>query len=331
MFRLLATALIVLAVSPRQTAAMDGVPPFAWFPFGAPMPEYGYAVSFNPDGGIGTSYEGGVPARSMMVKDYAMASILGRYGMWKSLEVYGALPYYWGRSPQEYRDPWQGEREGTISGSDFGDVALGLKLAVWRSADEAKTVSVAAACVLPMGSNVWTDYPKATFYETFSPELPELTLGDGAYKALVSADLHEEGDDFRLDALAGYLYKFEMHVGEFDGKKNRIVLRQPSPLLFRAFPAFRVGRNLWLEGRAEGFWAPRGRIRSDLSRAGLENIMDGYLNLVESHGAAWAGAGVKWDASDKVRAGLSAEAPVAAHRYYRSWRICAVIERSWAK
>jgi hypothetical protein len=326
--RIIRLSLLALALRPGLAAALDGVPPFEWFPFGEPMPEYGYALFLNPTGGIGGFYEGGTPERSMKVKDYAMASILGRYTMWKGLESYCAIPYYWGRSPQEYRDS-SGRRAGSITGADFGDVALGLRWTVWRG--ETRTVNLTGACVFPMASNVWTDYPNATFLETFAPDLPDLTLGDGAYKALAAVDVHQAGDDFRLDALAGYIYKFEMRSGEFEYYGDRVKVRLPSPLVFRVLPAYRIGEVLWLEGVAEGFWAARGRVTTNRGAVGIGNRMDSYHNLLEAHGAAWLGAGLKWEASDTVTVALGLAAPVAVHRYYSSWRICASLERRWSK
>jgi len=330
MIRIVRWLPLVLALGAGSASALDGVPPFHWFPLGDPLPEYGYVFNLDPAGGVGGFYEGGIPQRSMKVKDYAMATLLGRYAMWKDLEGYCAVPYYWGRSPQEYGYGTT-RRAGEVTGMDFGDVALGLRWTAWRGADPDRTVNLTGACIFPMASNVWTDYPNATFRETFEPNLPELTFGDGDYEALVSIDAHQHGDDFRLDALAGYIYKFEMRAGEFENYGDRVKIRLPSPLVLRIIPAFRIGEVFWLEGIAEGFWAPRGRVTTNRGPIGIGSRMEGYGNLLEAHGAAWAGAALKWEASEQMTVSLGLSAPVAVHRYYSSWRLCASLERRWSK
>jgi len=186
---------------------------------------------------------------------------------------------------------------------------------------------LAAGAILPLGSNVWREYPRFTYIRT-SPDQPSLAVGDGTWKLLLALQELYETETFKVDALAGYILKFPLRATAIElSSLHKITVHQPSPLLAWVRPAWLVGEGLWLTGRLEGFWAPRGDIKT--SPESIKPLLDSYANLVLASGGIWAGAGVRWELTPESALSLTATAPVVAHRSYRYWRIGASASYLW--
>ena len=113
---------------------------------------------------------------------------------------------------------------------------------------------------------------------------------------------------------------------------STIEVTVPSPAMFRLEPALRLGDALWLTARVEGFAAPRGIIKVGglLARSpgSTEAVLDSYRNLVDPSSGLWAGAGLRWDASEIIGLAAGVAAPVVANGLYRMWR--AGLSVSWS-
>lgn len=320
-----------LAVGSRMAWALEGAPPFAWFPHGPLAADLHAVVEVRPESGFSGGFAGGDPARSLQVRSYLVAPVFLRYGLWGTLEAYGAFPFYWGSSPQQYVDRTYGlgELNATVSGADVGDPALGARWRAWRSPTEAWNVMLVTGLVIPWGFNVWQGFPRFSYVRT-APDTPELAVGDGAWKLLVGVQERYESETFMVDALVGYILKFplratllELNVGE------EITVNLPSPVTAWIRPAWLIGERLWVTGRVDGVWAPHGSVTAGGTLAKVPGLLDSYMNLVRASGGVWAGGGLRWELMSGSALSLEASAPVAAHRLYRYWRISASASYSW--
>ncbi len=331
-FPSLCAIVAILVAIPAVALSTAGVPPFEWFAGGKIMEEYHTNLSVRSEVGFSGGYAGNEGDRSMKVENYLAAPVLIRYGLWGSLEAYVSVPVYWGSSPQRYTDRLASpprEYAGTVSGFDIGDTAAALRWRVWESATEEWTTLLSGGVVMPLGSNVWNEYPDFTYIRT-APDRPDLAVGDGSWKILVAVQELFERDEMRAEALIGYIHKFPLRARAAElSVLHEITVRQPSPLVAWIRPAMSVGDGLWLTGRIEGFWAPRGSLSAGgilaKSPGSMEKILDSYANLVGASGAAWVGGGVRWEVTDTGTVSLEVAAPVAAHRAYRYWRASARI------
>lgn len=308
------------------------MPPLHWFGSGPVVPEHQSRLLLRPEFGAGAGYAGREPERSMKPRTYVVAPLLIQYGLWSALEACAVVPFYWGSSPQKFVDRLATpprEYAATVTGADIGDVAAALRWRAWRTDDEAWAFVLGAGAVMPLGSNAWKDYPQYTYVRTV-PDAPDLAVGEGVWKLLVSLGQSYATDDYRIDALVGYLSGSSLRATAVElSSLHEINVRQPSSLVARLRSETAVGEGLWLTGRLEGYSSWGGRITAGgllASEPGsVERILDSYVNLAGNASGAWAGAGVRWEATEESSLGVEVAAPVLADGSYRYWRAGAVV------
>ncbi len=323
-----------LAAAPA--AALEGAPPFAWLPSGASLPELQGEVSLAADVGSGAGFAGASGPRSLRADRYLVAPVQARYGLWGGIEGYVIGPFVWGSAEEEYVDARTGGAPFTnrarLSGFDGGDPEVGLRWAVVsaeRGEESAFEVIVAAGMVLPWGTGVWQ---MSQYNYVTGPAAPDFASGSGAWQVAGALEVRAGTGRWRLDTLVGYLRALAQEATAMEPPGSTIEVTVPSPAMVRLEPALRLGDSLWLTGRVEGFAAPRGTIKvgGHLARSpgSTEAVMDSYRNLVDPSSGLWAGAGIRWDASESVGLAAGVAAPVVTNGLYRMWR--AGLTVSWA-
>ncbi len=328
-------ALALLISGPGIVRALEAVPPFEFFAPGPVTPELHARVSADSRLGLGYSFCGADPERQLQAENYSVTQLLLGYGIWKNLEIYGAFPFYYGRSPQRclvYVMGYPVDLAGTVSGYDFGDAAFGLRFQFLGNEEEPRAAVVSVGFVPPMGTNVWQGI-RYSFQGML--EVPEsLAVGDGAWKALAGLNYIHKTERFEIEGMAGYLLKFPLEVtGMGIGYGSTVTVRQPSPLLVSLRPEYEIWPGLWLAADIEGYWAPRGKITAGGFLAdepdSLEKVLGSYVNLAAASGALWAGAGIRWQPDERYRLRFGVNAPAAVHRTYRSWRASLALSYVW--
>ncbi len=326
-FRKAAAALPLFLISCGPALALEGVPPFEWFAYGPMTPELHLNVSVSPVFGLSGSFAGDDEERQLQVSEYLVMPLLLRYGIWRGVEIYGAFPFYWGRSSQRcavYIMGYPYDLAGTVSGQDFGDAALGVRLRTWSQEFADSALLAGIALVPPLGTNVWQGvrYSFQTLLEV--PE--ELAMGDGAWKIAFSLQHFYGSGAFSLECLAGYLLKLPFEVtGMGLGYGSTVEAKLPSPIIFVGRPGYEIWPGLSITGNLAGYWAPEGELEPGGYLAAeperLPLVLGSYMNLAESSGALWGGAGLRWVPSEEYELGLDVMAPVLAQRAYRTWRV----------
>lgn len=316
--------------------ALEGTPPFEWLVAGDTLPELTAGASVGPDLGYGAGFAGsGRGEDSMKARRYLAAPVTFRYGLWSVLEAYAVAPFYWGDSPQHFINyatagPPE-ESRATLSGADFGDPALGARWRFWSGETEGTGAVLTVAGIFPLGTNVWAN--SQFNYVTSGSPRPDFAVGDGAMKVLVSAQGLVDGPAWRLDVLAGYLYRFPVEAAAIEPGASTITVRAPGSVLAWVRPAWKLSEDTWLTGRLDGFWSAGGSFGTTglLARypATLPVVLDSYQHLVRSAGGMWAGAGVRQAFGEGWSAAAGLLAPVAVHGMYRFVRLDASVSWTW--
>jgi len=316
--------------------ALEGAPPFEWLVSGDTVPESTAAASVSPDAGLAAGFAGsGAPEDSMKVRRYLTAPLTIRYGLWDSVEAYAVAPFYWGESPQHFVNYATGgapdEYRATLTGSDFGDPALGARIRCWRGEDEHAGVIATLAVVFPLGTNVWTN-SQFNFATSGSPQ-PDLAVGDGAYKLLAAAQGNWEAGDWQLEALGGYCLRLPVEAAAIEPGASTITVHAPSSVLGWIRPAYKMSDSFWLTGRIDGFWASGGSVEAGgllaHDPAELAVVLDSYQHLVRAAGGIWAGLGVREALTETWTGAIGVLAPIAVHGMYRVVRLDASLAWSW--
>ncbi len=318
-----AAALALLAAG--GAGAMEGVPYLQWFTGRTSLEEGRYAVSARAEGAVESGYAGGTGERSMKAARYLMAPICARYGVIEGLEFYSVLPFYWGESPQRYVNysavGGTEEYSAVISGADFGDIDTLFKWRAWEDEGRNAAVLLHAGAGYPTGTDVWN----GVMYNFITgPAKPRMAQGDGALKLMAGAGCALDGESFRFDALAGYIWRLGFEATALEPSGSTIDVQLPSPVVGWVRPEWRVLEDWWLSASLEGFWAPAGRVTSGgllaKEEGSLGKVLDSYMNLVRSSAGLWAGLGASRALTSEVTLSAGAKAPVMVDRLYRLWR-----------
>jgi len=326
-------AVIALTLSAPAAWALEGAPPFEVVPAGRSVPELNGEVFLFPDAGMGGGYLHGPGERSMRAKSYFMAPFGVRYGLWKTLEAWGAVPLVWGSSPQQYVDA---RTEGTptyratLSGFDGSDAVVGLRLEPWSSDDEELAAVLTVGLVAPLGTNVWQN---SRYGFVNGPVVPDFASGDGAWKILTAVEGIRDTEETRVSVLVGYLRKLEQEATAIEPPASTIKVTLPSPVVGWVRPAWKMTEDTWLTARVDGFWAHRGSIATSGAYSStpeaLPALLDSYGSLIDGSWGIWAGIGMREALSDTAAASLEVCLPVLERNLYRLWRLVGAVTWSW--
>jgi hypothetical protein len=326
---------VLSALCAAPASALEGAPPLEWFPTGPVAAETESRFELAPEVGMGFSpvFEKAPAERQMKVKQYGRVPLAYAYGIITGLEGTVVLPFYWGVSDQVFTNN-QAEVPGTMSGrltgADFGDLALSLRWRALASEDERTWMVMGFGYGAPLGTNVWENV-RYNFGALM--DVPDLAIGDGAHKLLLSAGGRTGSDPFGFEGVLGYIWRIPVSDTVMVGYGSTMQVNLPSPVVGVLKFRYGVAEEFDAVAAVSGFYAPKGSFSAGGYLAQVpgaaEKVADSYANLLARTGGLWVGGGAEWSPAPSWRGSLGADAPVWTLNSWRFVRIRAGLSFVW--